>query len=367
VLSDKNIGGAGKCVLALVDWSNGTKFRGSIEVVLPRESDLTPEFLKRDVFVTEIDHLDSSFDSKAIKILHGIMKQKQPDIIHTHAALSARVAARKYKKAKIVYTRHSYYDQKTKLLNKIPNWMINNAMADAIIAVSPAVADNLKSLGAPKKKIHIIFNGVPYAPVFQPDKRLIIREEYGLKPNHFIVSIMARLVKDKDHDTLLDAAKMLCDIDRSIKFIIAGKGEEEHRLKVRVQHEDIRNVLFTGFVNEIEKIENITDLQVNTSIGTEATSLALLDGLSLGIPAVASDFGGNPYVIVHGRNGLLFPKRRPIALVNAILEIRNNRDLYNDMSFQALEVFETRFTLDRMGSQTFALYEKLLRGPKHAR
>ena len=41
---------------------------------------------------------------------------------------------------------------------------------------------------------------------------------------------------------------------------------------------------------------SITDVQANASFGTEATSLALLEGMSLGIPAVVSDFGGNPGV-----------------------------------------------------------------------
>ncbi len=39
---------------------------------------------------------------------------------------------------------------------------------------------------------------------------------------------------------------------------------------------------------------NITDIQVNASYGTEATSLSLLEGMSLGIPAVVSDFEGIP-------------------------------------------------------------------------
>jgi glycosyltransferase involved in cell wall biosynthesis len=54
-------------------------------------------------------------------------------------------------------------------------------------------------------------------------------------------------------------------------------------------------------VSEIYKIENIMDLQINASYGTEATSLSLLEGMCLGVPAVVSDFGGNPYVIEDGK------------------------------------------------------------------
>ena len=135
-------------------------------------------------------------------------------------------------------------------------------------------------------------------------------------------------------------------------------------LEWRVKTENIKNVIFTGFVKDIIKIENITDLQINASIGTEATSMSLISGMSLGIPAVVSDFGGNPYVVINGVNGLLFPKRSSQAMAAAIMSIRNNREMYDRMSFQALEIYETRFTLDAMGSKTFELYEDLLKGAK---
>ena len=43
-------------------------------------------------------------------------------------------------------------------------------------------------------------------------------------------------------------------------------------------------------------------------------SLALLEGMSLGIPAVVSDFGGNPGVIKNGQNGYIVPKQNSKAL-----------------------------------------------------
>jgi glycosyltransferase involved in cell wall biosynthesis len=149
-------------------------------------------------------------------------------------------------------------------------------------------------------------------------------------------------------------------MDKNIRVLIAGEGEEEARLKERARNEDISNVQFLGFVKDIERIENITDVMINSSVGTEATSVALLEGLSLGIPAVASDFGGNPYVVMDGVNGLLFEKRKPAALANAIMYLKNNRNVYESMSFEAMEVFETRFKVDVMCRNIFSLYENLL-------
>ena len=366
ILTDTNIGGAGKTVLALADWANGNKYKGCMEVILPWQSALKPEFESRGVPIYESFNIDDkSFDIRAINSIRRIIKSVRPDIVHTHAALSGRMAARLNGRVKVVNTRHSMYDLKPGDISpqkRFASLFINNMFSDAIIAVSPAVEENLKALGAPARKIRMIFNGTAPPEVIEWDGRDAIRAGYGLSHDDFVVSVMARLSEDKDHDTILNAAKKLMDADKTIKFIIAGAGPLEDHLKRRVQAEEIKNVIFTGFVKDIVKIENITDLQVNASVGTEATSMALISGLSLGIPAVASDFGGNPYVVIDGVNGLLFPRRASQALATAILTVRNDRALYEKMSFNALEIYETRFTLNVMGTKTFELYGQLLKG-----
>ena len=52
------------------------------------------------------------------------------------------------------------------------------------------------------------------------------------------------------------------------------------------------------------------DVQVNASTISETSSLSLLEGMSIGLPAIASDCGGNPSLIFPGENGFLFENRR---------------------------------------------------------
>jgi len=366
ILTDTNIGGAGRCVLSLADWEANSRYKGGMEVLLPHDSSLKPEFERRSIPVHEANYLnEKSFDLRAVESVKKVIKHVNPSIIHTHAALSGRVAARLFSRTKIVSTRHSMYDlqpRDRRIGRRLATRMISGLFANVIIAVSPAVEEYLKALGAPAKKIRMIFNGVPRAEIFELGRRSDIRKDYGIAGNDFVVSIMARLHEDKDHDTILDAAKWIVDVDPSIKFIIAGEGPLEQHLKSRVDKEEIRNVIFTGFVKEVANIENITDLQINASVGTEATSTSLISGMSLGIPAVASDFGGNPFVVKDGVNGLLFPKKSGRSMANAIRKIKDDRKIYDNMSFHAMETYEERFTLASMGSQTYDLYEELLGG-----
>ena len=49
--------------------------------------------------------------------------------------------------------------------------------------------------------------------------------------------------------------------------------------------------------------------------------MALLEGMSLGLPTIASDYGGNPWVVEDGATGLIFPSRDAAALVRENLKL----------------------------------------------
>ena len=118
------------------------------------------------------------------------------------------------------------------------------------------------------------------------------------------MSIVARLEDIKGHDYFIEAADRLLHKGIKARFYIAGTGSYENHLKEKVKSMNRQEqIIFTGFISDVDKLMSITDVQANAAFGTEATSLALLEGMSLGIPAVVSDFGGNPGVIKNGQNG----------------------------------------------------------------
>ena len=82
--------------------------------------------------------------------------------------------------------------------------------------------------------------------------------------------------------------------------------------------------------------------------------------MSLGIPAVVSDFGGNPGVISDGDNGFLVRKKNSEALAEGIRKLLEDEKLYERMSEQALEIFSRKFTAVAMTRQTEAYYDEII-------
>lgn len=361
VSSDTNIGGAGKCLLTLLKNFDYEKF--SVKVILPYNSLLKAEIENMGVEVIEVQGIaDKSLDFKAIKELKRIFKTEKPDIVHTHASMSAKIAAR-FAGAKVIYTRHSVFPQPKSItmgIGKLINGMINNYFSDGIIAVAEAAKDNLTDTGISEKKIRVILNGVDGLQKAEDLKIEEQKKRFGAADEK-VVSIVARLEDIKGHMYFIDAADAVLKKGLKAKFFIAGTGSYEGTLKEHVKaigRED--DIIFTGFLSDIHNLMAITDIQVNASYGTEATSLALLEGMSIGIPAVVSDFGGNPGVIENGENGFIVPMKNAEALAEKVEELIENEELYNKLSQGAVRIFNEKFTSKIMTKNTEAMYEYVL-------
>ena len=360
VISDTNIGGAGKCVLTFLKYYSKDEF--DLAVVIPKNSLLKPEIEKLGARCIEVDALaDKSLDFKAVSQLLKIFKAEKPDVIHCHAAMSARIAGRLYKRAKIVYTRHSVFEPSPTIsrgIGKRINGFVNNATADRIIAVADAAKDNLTKTGVSDKKIIVIQNGVePLKPLPESEKQKI-RSEYGVGENDFILGIAARLNEVKGHIYILEALKMLIDDGiTNAKLIIAGTGDYEDTIRRKIAELNLgENVVMAGFVKDVSGFMNILSVSVNASFGTEATSLALLEGMSLGIPAVVSDFGGNPGVIEEGVNGYLFESKNSRQMYEKLKLALQNGIALKDM---CKKVFEERFRAEIMTEKIQQVYRNL--------
>jgi glycosyltransferase involved in cell wall biosynthesis len=360
VVTDTNIGGAGRCLLALL----GAYDRGSFEMecALPEGSALAPELDALNVTYHETRHIgERSFSVKGVAELSKLIKKQKPDIVHTHASLSGRLAARLRRRA-VVYTRHSVFEPTPRQRSfpvKHISGFCNRLLCDAVIAVSPVVREYLLATGVPDSLITVVNNGVPPVREFSDDEKSALRKHYGVPEGAFTVSLIARLSREKGHIHALIAAKALAE-DADILFIFAGGGQEEERLRARIAKEGLTNVKMTGFVAAVEEIESITDLQINASVGTETCSLSLLEGMSLGIPAVVSDYGGNPFVITDGLTGFIVPQNDGAALAAAIKRLKDDAGLYKTMSENARAEYIKRFRASDMAEGVEALYASVL-------
>ena len=365
IISDTNIGGAGRVILNYLRYADRNKFETL--VAIPRGSLLKPLLEEAEVPVYEVDGMaDCSYASQDVKALQALIRRVRPDLVHTHGALSGRIAAKRCH-VPVVYSRHSAFPVPAKLKYPPGRWvnkLLNEHYADHIIAVSPATRDNLTEGGISPKKITVVMNGVaPVSPI-SDEQKAALRRSLGLGKDVFTFGILARIEDYKGHLYLVYAATLLKDRGYSnFRILVAGTGafeEEVTRAVTEMGVEDVVQML--GFRSDAAALLNILDVQLNASYGTEATSMALLEGMSLGLPTIASDYGGNPFVITSGQNGLLFPSKDSAALADAMAELMDHPEEVSIMREKALETYQSRFTGEVFARNTEQIYENVLKG-----
>ncbi|MBQ6263711.1 MAG: glycosyltransferase [Clostridia bacterium] len=360
VLTDTNIGGAGRVLIQFLKSYRRDLF--DVTVLLPRGAELLSLVEAEGVPVILTEHGgDKSFDRGAVAEYRKIFRQERPDVVHTHSSLSARIAAYTSGVKSRIYTRHCTFDMPKKLTSfpgKQINGFVNNRLATRIIAVAYSAAENLTDTGVSEKKITVIMNGVSPLREVTEDEKAALRESLGIRTGDFVCGISARLEPYKGHAYLLDAAKKIAGAEAGdrIRFVIMGTGSEEETLKNRVRDEGLSNVVFTGLVKDVAPYYFIMDLQLNCSYGTEATSISLCEGMSIGLPALVTTFGGNPYVIEDGVNGLTVPPRDAEAMAEKILKAASDPGLMRELREGANRIYSEKFTARSMTEQMEKIY-----------
>ena len=273
-------------------------------------------------FVSEfLKSLESNFD---VVHLHNanipVVDTSLPKVVTVHGTMKGYIAHRKRLdfQSLVVRTFSSMYI-------KIDREVINSA--DRVIAVSKACADELKVFYG-VKNLETIPNAVDTS-FFYPSN--------GKNDLNPCVLYTGRLSPEKGIIDLIKAAEYVRKDYPDIKFVIAGKGPLERRLKNIVSKLDLeKNFHFAGYVNHdaLLKYYQSATLYVLPSY-REGLPTGLLEAMSCGLPVVATAIAGTSEVVVERKTGLLVPPNAPERLANAILTLIVDSKLREEMGSNA--------------------------------
>ena len=119
-------------------------------------------------------------------------------------------------------------------------------------------------------------------------------------------------------------------------------------------------VILCGFVENVAGVLSILDVQLNASTGTETSSLALIEGMSLGLPTIASAYGGNPYLIRDGQEGLLFRPGDARQLAACIARLMDDPALGQTLGRHGNAAYMEKYTARAFAANVEAAYERAL-------
>lgn len=185
--------------------------------------------------------------------------------------------------------------------------------ADAVVAVSAGVREELVALGLDPARVHAIRNPVDAAGL----RRRAQAAPAAPRLRPYLVNV-GRLVAQKDHDTLLRAfaaSRAAATHD----LVIVGEGMERASLSRLAAGLGIAGrVVLAGELTDPYPLMSRAALFVLAS-RWEGYPNVLLEALALGLPVVATDAPcGASEILAGGRHGALVPMADPVALAAAI-------------------------------------------------
>lgn len=237
------------------------------------------------------------------------------DVVHTHTPFTIGFVGLRWAESHgipIVATYHTLYDRYAHYI-PLPRRYIRFKIAKhtnfyynkvhQIITPSDAAGKWLRRHSV-KRPITVIPTGIPGTSFFD---RSEMRLSLGIAPDQKILLYVGRLAKEKNLETLLQAAALAFRDDPRLRLWLVGDGPHREACLQLIRALGIGDrVRFVGFVprEEVDKYYAVADLFVFASI-TETQGLVVQEAMSYGLPAVAVAGGGASEGIENGMNGFI--------------------------------------------------------------
>jgi len=339
--------------------------RFSMEVACP-EGWLSKELEKNKVR-THIIKLKDGFSINSLLSLYRIARQGNYDIIHAHmgrTGLYAKLVGVMTGNPVIVtehLVAHDHLWIKNPLMRRLHllGHIISNKMIRLIIAVSKEARDAyIERQDIAPEKIVTIHNFVDTDIVASEDEAKEIRRELGIDKDCFVVGFLGRLDWRKGLKTIVDAAEGL----KGMKFLIVGDGNARDDLIAEIKRKGIdKDFILTGFRQDVPAIMKAMDIFVFPSHAEyESFGIAVIEAMSAGIPVIASDIGPLREIMNDGENGILIPKKDPVALRSAIERLIKDRDLMRRLGEEGRKTILEKFSLKKAIREIEGVYERIL-------
>jgi glycosyltransferase involved in cell wall biosynthesis len=223
------------------------------------------------------------------------------------------------------------------------------------LAVSPAVAAYLGTLGIPPSRIEVILNGIEPLPAPRPGAGL--RERLGWTQAH-VVATVGRLEPVKGHGVLLQAIAALRDRRPALRCLLVGDGRERAALERQAATLGIAGLVhFAGFRQDVPALLAECDLFCLPSL-SEGVPYALLEALACGVPALATRVGSLPEILSPELAGRLVPPGDPAALAAAIERAIDRPDEMAALARSGQALVRGRFDRAEMIARTLAAYDR---------
>ena len=311
IVSGMAVGGAEKFLVSLINLLDPNSF--NLTIISLSENNKLSNDLHRNINFKILPR-QSKFDFKPIVTLNKFIKDEKPDKIFCLGIFTFFIVtcATFFKNGlnKIVsYHNTIPLNKKTDYLYRLFFGLLKRD--DLVITVSKNQAKyTMERYKIPENLFLTIYNGVDITywktpiPGFEYNE---LRELYALPHTAKVIVLTGTLRPEKNHVGAIRALRILHETYKLKAYLLfVGGGPMLDNLKSFAKESELESfVKFAGHQNDVRPFYWISDLFTLCSDRVETFSLAALEAMACGLPAVLTDIGGANEMIIENVNGLL--------------------------------------------------------------
>jgi len=308
---------------------------------------LTPDLLRKmqlDLKSFDLVHAHEYTTSQNILLHHFARKYDVPYVLQVHGSLPKLGRAGRKWVFETLFGRRLLRD------------------SSKVIALSRLEAEQYRHVGVPDEKIRVIPNGIDSRGFSDPSVKGSFKRKFGIQDNRKIILYLGRVNRQKGLELLIRAyshlvKRMSC---KNALLVIAGPDDgylTEARSLVASQgiHD---SVLFTGFVDNKEKIGVLADATLFVTPKYCGFPITFLEACSAGTPIVTTTLGDGLEWIDH-RVGFVTPPN-PFDLARAFDTIISDADLTSQLSRNCRKIVSSDFSLEKVVNKLEQVYAEVV-------
>lgn len=292
------------------------------------------------------------------------MKEINPDIIHAHCLTSYGTLGSLLNFHPFIITAFGsdilITPKENIMKGLITRWSL--AKADLITCDAFHMREAIMKFGVPESKIKIIFFGVDTKKFSPGPKNEEIKRKLGILDEDRVVMSFRFLEPLYNTQTLIQSVPAVLKEVSGVKFLIAGNGSQEKKLKK--MSEDLRvseKVKFIGWIDKeiLPQYLRTADVCVSTALSDAGIASSTAEAMACGLSVIVTNTGENEKWVKNGENGFLIPIKSPEILAERIVRLLKDDDLRRQFGERARKVIEERDNYQKEMEKVENIYYQL--------
>ena len=230
--------------------------------------------------------------------------------------------------------------------------------ATRVVTLTSAFKDNLMSRGIPSDKVDTIINGVDLQRYSPRPRDHALACEWGIAEDDLVVGYIGTLGMAHALHNVLRAAALLSD--RQVRFMFVGSGAERTRLIAESERMTLKNVTFVPaqpkeLMPNAWSLCNVALVHLkNAPLFRTVIPSKIFEAMGMGLPILlVAPEGEASHIVRREEVGLCVPAEDPKELASAVLFLKENRQILEQLSRRSCEA-APRYSRERQARDMLA-------------